>query len=59
MANDQELYAFPMKGFWADIGKPKDFLIGVELFLNDLYEKEAHHELFTPMSDMIEKNFKN
>ena len=56
MASDQELYAFPMKGFWADIGKPKDFLIGVELFLNDLYEKQANHELFTPMSDMIGKN---
>jgi mannose-1-phosphate guanylyltransferase len=56
MASDQELYAFPMKGFWADIGKPKDFLIGVELFLNDLYEKKVNHELFAPQSDIIGKN---
>jgi len=55
MASDQELYAFPLKGFWADIGKPKDFLLGVELFLNDLYEKK-HHELFTPICDSVGKN---
>ena len=56
MASDEELYAYPMKGFWADIGKPKDFLIGVELFLNDLYEKKANHEIFSPMSDSVGKN---
>ena len=56
MASDQELYAFPMEGFWADIGKPKDFLIGVELFLNDLYEKQANNELFAPISDIYGKN---
>ena len=36
-------------------GKPKDFLLGVELFLNDLYEKK-HHELFTPICDSVGKN---
>ena len=56
MASDGELYAYKMKGFWADIGKPKDFLIGVELFLNDLYEKKVNHELFTPPSESIGKN---
>ena len=56
MASDQELYAYHMNGFWADIGKPKDFLIGVELFLNDVYEKKANHEIFTPISDSVEKN---
>lgn len=56
MASDQELYAYPMKGFWADIGKPKDFLIGVELFLNDLYEKKVNHEIFSLVSDSIGKN---
>ena len=56
MAEDQELYAYSMSGFWADIGKPKDFLLGVELFLNDLYEKKVNHELFTPISNSIGKN---
>ena len=56
MAEDQELYAFSMSGFWADIGKPKDFLFGVELFLNDLYEKQKNHELFSPMNNSIGKN---
>ena len=56
MAEDHELDAYSMKGFWADIGKPKDFLTGVELFLNDLYEKKANHELFSPISNSIGKN---
>ena len=56
MASDQELYAYPMKGFWADIGKPKDFLMGVELFLNDLYEKKENHDLFSPQNEIIGKN---
>ena len=56
MAKEEQLYAFPMNGFWADIGKPKDYLYGTELFLNDLYEKKNNHEIFTPMSDSIGKN---
>jgi len=56
MASDGELYAYAMKGFWADIGKPKDFLTGVELFLNDSNEKKINSELFTPTSESILKN---
>ena len=56
MAKDEQLFAFHMNGFWADIGKPKDYLHGTELFLNDLYEKNINHELFTPVSDSIGKN---
>ena len=56
MASDQELYAYPMKGFWADVGKPKDFLLAMELFLNDLYEKKVNRDLFSPQSDSIGKN---
>jgi mannose-1-phosphate guanylyltransferase len=36
MAKEGELYVYQMEGFWADIGQPKDFLIGTTLFLNDL-----------------------
>lgn len=28
MAQDQQLYAFELAGFWMDVGQPKDFLIG-------------------------------
>ena len=45
-----------MGGFWADIRKPKTFLIGVKLFLNDLNEKKVNHELFSPIRDSIGKN---
>lgn len=28
MAQDGELYAMELPGFWMDVGQPKDFLIG-------------------------------
>ena len=36
MASDGELYKFSLEGFWADIGQPKDFLIGTKLYLDNL-----------------------
>ncbi|KAJ8909559.1 hypothetical protein NQ315_015549 [Exocentrus adspersus] len=36
MAADKQLYAFELKGFWMDIGQPKDFLKGMCLYLQDL-----------------------
>lgn len=36
MAKEEELYIFTLEGFWADVGQPKDYLIGTKLFLNDL-----------------------
>ncbi|XP_066283540.1 mannose-1-phosphate guanyltransferase beta-A-like isoform X1 [Branchiostoma lanceolatum] len=34
MAGDETLYAFDLKGFWMDVGQPKDFLTGMCMFLN-------------------------
>ncbi|CAF3082324.1 unnamed protein product [Rotaria sp. Silwood2] len=34
MAADNQLYAFELKGFWMDVGQPKDYLIGMSLYLN-------------------------
>lgn len=31
MANDGQLYAFELEGFWMDVGQPRDFLTGKEL----------------------------
>lgn len=36
MAKEGELYAFQLEGFWADVGQPKDYLNGTNLFLEDL-----------------------
>ncbi|CAH1970018.1 unnamed protein product [Acanthoscelides obtectus] len=33
MAQDQQLYAFELQGFWMDVGQPKDFLTGMCLYL--------------------------
>lgn len=36
MAKEEQLYIFPLEGYWADIGQPKDYLHGTNLYLNDL-----------------------
>lgn len=36
MAKDNNLFALELKGFWMDVGQPKDFLTGMCLYLNDL-----------------------
>lgn len=44
MVARRSLYAFHMDGFWADIGKPLDFLLGTKLYLQalrDVAEKET------------------
>ena len=33
MATDGKLFSFTLKGYWADIGQPKDFLQGMKLHL--------------------------
>lgn len=42
MANDKQLYAFELKGFWMDVGQPKDYLTGLTLYLN--YVRHKHPE---------------
>jgi mannose-1-phosphate guanylyltransferase len=41
MAVDGELHAYDLKGFWMDVGQPKDYLIGVGLYLESI-EKKGH-----------------
>jgi len=39
MAQDGELFAMELKGFWMDIGQPKDFLTGMCMYLNHLRQR--------------------
>lgn len=39
MAVDGELHAYDLKGFWMDVGQPKDYLIGVGLYLESIEKK--------------------
>lgn len=43
MAQDDDLFAYNLSGFWMDVGQPKDFLTGMGMFLHHLREK--HPEL--------------
>ena len=45
MVCEDNLYAFEMKGYWMDVGRPEDFLIGIELYLNAL---KRRNELQVP-----------
>jgi len=40
MACDGQLYAMELKGFWMDVGQPKDFLTGMCLYLTSLRQKQ-------------------
>jgi len=42
MANDKQLFAFELKGFWMDVGQPKDYLTGMALYLN--YVRQTNPE---------------
>ncbi|XP_071575893.1 mannose-1-phosphate guanylyltransferase catalytic subunit beta [Temnothorax nylanderi] len=39
MAQDGELYAMELPGFWMDVGQPKDFLTGMSMYLASLRQK--------------------
>lgn len=41
MASDQQLYSMELKGFWMDVGQPKDFLTGMCLYLDSLRDKQS------------------
>lgn len=42
MAEDGDLYAMELQGFWMDVGQPKDFLTGMCMYLTSLREKKPN-----------------
>lgn len=40
MAKDGELHSMDLKGYWMDVGQPKDYLIGLGLYLGSLEKKK-------------------
>jgi hypothetical protein len=40
MANDAQLFAMELSGFWMDVGQPKDYLIGMCYYLESLKQKD-------------------
>lgn len=41
MALDGQLHAMELKGFWMDVGQPKDYLEGLSLYLASLRQKDS------------------
>lgn len=39
MAMQRELHVMDLKGFWADVGQPNDFITGTRLYLHSLSVK--------------------
>eukprot|EP01126_Amoeba_proteus_P050840 TRINITY_DN603_c0_g1_i4.p1 TRINITY_DN603_c0_g1~~TRINITY_DN603_c0_g1_i4.p1 ORF type:complete len:304 (+),score=53.78 TRINITY_DN603_c0_g1_i4:245-1156(+) len=40
MSSEGELYCMELKGFWMDVGQPKDYLAGVSKYLTSLQNKK-------------------
>ena len=40
MAKDGELHSMDLEGYWMDVGQPKDYLVGIGLYLQSLRD---HH----------------
>lgn len=41
MVQDGKLHSFDLEGFWMDVGQPKDFIAGTELYLKSLERKKS------------------
>lgn len=54
MAKDNQLHAMDLEGYWMDVGQPKDYLIGLGLFLQG--ESAKRPESLAPKSDFIKGN---
>ena len=50
MAQEGQLHAFDLEGFWMDVGQPKDYLTGTGLYLNYLQRMAAHQETLNMLS---------
>lgn len=51
MAKDGELFAMNLKGFWMDIGQPKDYLVGAQIYLE--YLKNTYPERLAKADNII------
>lgn len=40
MAKDSDLYAMDLPGFWMDVGLPKDYLLGINMYLNSIKDSD-------------------
>jgi len=61
MAKQEQLYVFALEGFWADVGQPKDYLIGTNLYLDDLFSTNSGllHKAGNIVGNVIIVNFLN
>ena len=46
MADDAQLFAYELNGFWMDVGQPKDFITGTSLYLKSVREKTKKSNFF-------------
>ncbi|KAK2597652.1 hypothetical protein N8I77_012427 [Diaporthe amygdali] len=63
MVRDGELHSFDLDGFWMDVGQPKDFIAGTELYLRSLEKRKSkllapHTEPYVHGNVMIDPSAK-
>lgn len=47
MASDGQLYAMELRGFWMDVGQPKDYLAGMAKYLTAIASNPEKRHLLT------------
>ena len=55
MASEDHLYCMTLPGFWMDVGQPRDFLAGTELYLRHLQELHKADKLDISASGSVLK----
>ena len=58
MSAESELYAMELKGFWMDVGQPKDYLTDMCLYLNSpsLPKNQLENEAFVDNVLIVRKH---
>ncbi|KAG5504327.1 hypothetical protein JKF63_04772 [Porcisia hertigi] len=51
MAAEGQLYAFPLEGFWMDVGQPKDYIAGMTKFIPPLANHESETDQVHTQAD--------
>lgn len=53
MAQEGQLHAMDLQGYWMDVGQPKDYLTGIGLYLNSLPAKQTSAGKFTIVGNVL------
>lgn len=57
MAEDKQLYRMVLRGFWMDIGQPRDYLKGTALYLSHVRGLQGATKQLVNESEFVEADW--